>query len=59
MIELAQVYRGVNHHHIYQSIDCVMKINSKLYSDSIIGKKSIVEGQRQNPLLKISLNLNP
>jgi hypothetical protein len=39
MIELAQVYHGINHHHIYQSTDCGMKINFKLYSDSIIGKK--------------------
>jgi hypothetical protein len=39
MIELAQVYHGVNHHHSCLSIDCGLKINSKLYSDSIIGKK--------------------
>jgi hypothetical protein len=59
-MELAQVYHGVNHHHSYLSIDCGMKINSKLYSDSRIRKKkSIVEGQRRNPLLKISLHLNP
>jgi len=39
MIELIQVYHGINHHHSYVSIDCGMKINSLLYCDSIIGKK--------------------
>lgn len=37
--ELVQIYHGVNHHHSYLSIDCGIKLCSKLYADSSIGRK--------------------
>ncbi|XP_031329485.1 uncharacterized protein LOC116170636 [Photinus pyralis] len=39
IIEIAQVYHGVNHHHSYLSTDCAIKLNSKLYRDSALAKK--------------------
>jgi hypothetical protein len=62
MIELAQVYHGANHHHSYLSINCGIKINSKLYLDSIIGKKvhcgrTKVESIAENILAPKSIEL--
>lgn len=39
IIELSQIYHGLKHNHSYRSVDCGIKINSLLYSDSDIGKK--------------------
>jgi hypothetical protein len=63
MIKLAQVYHGVNHHYSYLSIDCGMKINSKLYSDSIIGKEVLcgrkkAESIAENTLAPKSIELS-
>lgn len=37
--EIVQVYHGINHHHSYLSIDCGVKIASKLFTDSNIARK--------------------
>jgi len=37
--EIAHIYHSVKHHHSYNSLDCSMKLNSKLYDDSKIAPK--------------------
>jgi hypothetical protein len=37
--ELAQVYHAVQHEHSYRSLDCGIKLNSSIYSDSEISKE--------------------
>ena len=38
-IEAASIYHCVNHHQSYLSLDCSMKLNTKLFSDSCLAKK--------------------
>jgi hypothetical protein len=37
--ELSQVYHAVQHEHSYRSLDCGIKLNSSINSDSEISKK--------------------
>ncbi|CAG9818140.1 unnamed protein product [Phaedon cochleariae] len=39
IIEVSQIYHGVNHHHSYLSTDCGIKLNTTLYKDSAFAKK--------------------
>lgn len=39
IIEVAQIYHAVNHHHSYLSTDCGIKLNSHVYRDSHLAKK--------------------
>lgn len=38
-IELASVYHGLQHNHSYLSMDCGIKLNSKMFNDSILSKE--------------------
>jgi len=38
-IEIASVYHSLQHHHSYLSTDCGIKLNSKMYHDSIVSKE--------------------
>lgn len=37
--EVAHIFHSIKHHHSYNSLDCSMKLNSKLYKDSHIAPK--------------------
>lgn len=37
--EMSQIYHSVSHHHSYLSMDCGIKLNSKIYDDSKLSKK--------------------
>ena len=38
--EIAQIYRAFRHNHSYNSLDCSLKLNSKLYQDSKVAAKT-------------------
>ena len=38
--EMSQIYHSVSHHHSYLSMDCGIKLNSKIYDDSKLSKKN-------------------
>ena len=38
--EIAQIYCAVRHNHSYNSLDCSLKLNSKLYQDSKVAAKT-------------------
>lgn len=39
VMEVAQIYHGIYHHHSYRSIDCGFKLNTFIYKDSVFAKK--------------------
>lgn len=39
VIEVAQIYHGICHHHSYRSIDCGLKLNTSIYKYSNLAKK--------------------